>query len=91
MEIDTGAAESLMPHSLFKTLHTCYNLVPSDCQFRSFTEHPVDVIGCSTILTKPLLSSMCKSPSYQVYLHGEKRADAGVEVHNRYATWYLLI
>jgi transposase InsO family protein len=45
VQIDTGAAQSLIPFKLFKRMNCQVPIVPSDRKFQSYTRHPIQVEG----------------------------------------------
>ena len=51
VQIDTGAAQSLLSYELFKTLKTRDKLAKSDKKFKSYTDHRIEPIGCLTVTT----------------------------------------
>lgn len=52
MQIDTGAAQSLLPYKLYKKIKTDRPLQAPDRKFQSYTRHQIDVKGRVTLPTQ---------------------------------------
>ncbi len=45
MQIDTGAAKSLMPYKVYEQLRSNKPICSTDTGFQSYTKHPIDIAG----------------------------------------------
>ncbi len=52
VQLDTGAARSIMPYEVFKTMNFKGPLVQSNCKFESYTHHPIKMEGYVTLPTR---------------------------------------
>ena len=52
MQIDTGAAQSLLPFQTYKKLETNKKLIATSRKFQSYTNHPIEVKGCIILPTQ---------------------------------------
>ena len=52
MQIDTGAAQSLVPFHTYKKLETNKKLIATSRKFQSYTNHPIEVKGCIILPTQ---------------------------------------
>ena len=52
MQIDTGAAQSLLPFQTYKKLEMNKKLIATSRKFQSYTNHPIEVKSCIILPTQ---------------------------------------
>lgn len=52
VQLDTGATRSILPHKVYKELGITKPLSKTDCKLKSYTNHPLQVMGKVTVPTE---------------------------------------